>query len=171
VLGVDKIGLPAADLASDVELQHPSFSYQCVDLAQPSELEGLVQGVLQLFPGGKLCVLINNAAISNPEMQSTEDAEQQEGGTIGGSMGTAQLLQRWNSFIATNLTAPYLLSQALLPHMAKGEASIIHISSTRALQSEPHTEGYAASKAGLLGLTHAQVGGPCQGPSRSTPGP
>jgi NAD(P)-dependent dehydrogenase (short-subunit alcohol dehydrogenase family) len=48
------------------------------------------------------------------------------------------------------------MTQALLPHLAPG-ASIIHISSTRALQSEPHTEAYAASKAGLLGLTHAQA--------------
>lgn len=49
-----------------------------------------------------------------------------------------------------------MVTQALLPNLAPG-ASIIHISSTRALQSEPHTEAYAAAKAGLLGLTHAQA--------------
>merc|ERR1719264_1895612 len=37
-------------------------------------------------------------------------------------------------------------------------ASVIHIASTRARQSEPQSEGYAAAKAGLLGLTHAQSG-------------
>lgn len=50
----------------------------------------------------------------------------------------------------------FIMTETLLPHLARG-ASIIHISSTRALQSEPHSEAYAASKAGLLGLTHAQV--------------
>ena len=34
-------------------------------------------------------------------------------------------------------------------------SSIINISSTRALMSEPHTEAYSACKAGLLGLTHS----------------
>lgn len=46
---------------------------------------------------------------------------------------------------AVNLSAPFLLSEALLPLLAKKEGeqaggSIIHISSTRALQSEPHSE-------------------------------
>lgn len=35
------------------------------------------------------------------------------------------------------------------------QGSIINISSSRSLQSEPGTEAYASSKAGLLGLTHA----------------
>ena len=46
------------------------------------------------------------------------------------------------------------MCEALIPHMAPG-ASIINISSTRALMSEPNTEAYGSSKAGLLGLTHA----------------
>ena len=42
-------------------------------------------------------------------------------------------------------------------HFDPLNSAIIHISSTRAKQSEPFCEGYAASKAGLLGLTHAQA--------------
>jgi NAD(P)-dependent dehydrogenase (short-subunit alcohol dehydrogenase family) len=34
-------------------------------------------------------------------------------------------------------------------------AAIVNIASTRALQSEPHTEAYAASKGGIVALTHA----------------
>ncbi|WIA08450.1 hypothetical protein OEZ85_007887 [Tetradesmus obliquus] len=86
-------------------------------------------------------VLVNNAGISNPYMQSDSLAER------------AAL---WQGYIATNLTAPFLL-EAVLPLMVQGEGSIIHVSSTRALQSERHSEGYAAAKAGLLGLTHAQA--------------
>ncbi|EFJ28290.1 hypothetical protein SELMODRAFT_93941 [Selaginella moellendorffii] len=41
--------------------------------------------------------------------------------------------------------------------MPRGCSSIIHVSSTRALQSEADTAGYTASKAGLCGLTHSQA--------------
>ena len=37
------------------------------------------------------------------------------------------------------------------------KSSIIHISSTRAIQSEPQSEAYASAKSGLIGLTHAQA--------------
>ncbi len=39
--------------------------------------------------------------------------------------------------------------------MAHGGGAIVNISSTRALQSEPHGEAYAASKGGINSLTHA----------------
>jgi NAD(P)-dependent dehydrogenase (short-subunit alcohol dehydrogenase family) len=62
----------------------------------------------------------------------------------------------------TNLTGAFIMSQAVLSvSMPAGDAeknSIVHVSSTRALQSEPGSEAYAASKAGLIGLTHAQAG-------------
>ena len=59
--------------------------------------------------------------------------------------------------IATNLSGAYFMSEHVLPYMVPGESSIIHISSTRALQSEPNTAAYSASKAGLCGLNHSQV--------------
>ncbi len=39
--------------------------------------------------------------------------------------------------------------------VAHGGGAIVNISSTRALQSEPHGEAYAASKGGINSLTHA----------------
>lgn len=48
------------------------------------------------------------------------------------------------------------MTELVFPYLVQG-SSIIHISSTRAHQSEPFCEGYAASKAGLLGLTHSQA--------------
>ena len=59
--------------------------------------------------------------------------------------------------IAANLNGAYYLSESVLPWMPPGLSSIINISSTRALQSEPNTAAYSASKAGLCGLTHSQV--------------
>ncbi|KAH9328373.1 hypothetical protein KI387_000481, partial [Taxus chinensis] len=59
--------------------------------------------------------------------------------------------------VAVNLNGSYYMSECVLPYMPPGLSSIINISSTRALQSEPNTAAYSASKAGLCGLTHSQA--------------
>ena len=52
-----------------------------------------------------------------------------------------------------------MVTEALRQSLNPDAASIIHISSIRAIRSEHGTsqEGYAAAKAGLLGLTHSQA--------------
>ncbi|NUM54753.1 MAG: SDR family oxidoreductase [Candidatus Hydrogenedentes bacterium] len=60
----------------------------------------------------------------------------------------------WDKVIDVNLRGPYLFARHAAPHMPPGSA-IVSIASTRALMSEPNTEPYSASKAGLIGLTHA----------------
>jgi hypothetical protein len=57
--------------------------------------------------------------------------------------------------LAVNLRGPFLCARAAIPHMRGRMASIVNIASTRALMSEPRTEGYAAAKGGLVALTHA----------------
>lgn len=49
------------------------------------------------------------------------------------------------------------MSDALRPHLRRGASAIVHVSSVRAVRSDGNQEGYAAAKAGLLGLTHAQA--------------
>lgn len=86
---------------------------------------------------GRCDVLIHNAGVGGP-------------GILSGTM------EAWDRVLAVNLTGGYLCARAAAPFMrAAGGGSIVLISSTRALQSEPNSEPYAASKAGLLGLTHA----------------
>jgi NAD(P)-dependent dehydrogenase (short-subunit alcohol dehydrogenase family) len=41
------------------------------------------------------------------------------------------------------------------PHLRRARGAIVNVASTRALQSEPNTESYSASKGGLVALTHA----------------
>jgi NAD(P)-dependent dehydrogenase (short-subunit alcohol dehydrogenase family) len=68
----------------------------------------------------------------------------------------AQLsLAEWSSVIATNLTSTFLLAEACEPMLRASRGAIITIASTRAHMSEPDTESYAASKGGILALTHA----------------
>ncbi|MBN2825764.1 MAG: SDR family oxidoreductase [Campylobacterales bacterium] len=66
-----------------------------------------------------------------------------------------QSLEEWDSVLATNLNAPYILSKAFAPLLSQSNGHIINISSTRALMSEAGTESYSASKGGLSALTHA----------------
>lgn len=61
----------------------------------------------------------------------------------------------WQRVLAVNLTGPFLCSRAFAPLLRARRGSIVNIASTRAMMSEPHTESYAASKGGLVALTHA----------------
>jgi len=47
------------------------------------------------------------------------------------------------------------MAKHCVPQLRRHRGAIVNIASTRALQSEPDTEAYAAAKGGLVGLTHA----------------
>lgn len=64
-------------------------------------------------------------------------------------------LQEWDDILGVNLKGPFLCSKYSAPHLSLNHGSIVNISSTRAMMSEPNTEAYTASKGGLLSLTHA----------------
>ena len=64
-------------------------------------------------------------------------------------------LADWSRVIGTNLTATFLLVRAAEDLLRAANGAIVTIASTRARMSEPNTESYAASKGGLLALTHA----------------
>ena len=60
----------------------------------------------------------------------------------------------WDLSLRVNLTAPYLLSKAVLPNMlAAGWGRIITVASVNSRTGSFHGAAYAASKHGVLGLT------------------
>ena len=61
----------------------------------------------------------------------------------------------WRRVLDTNLSAGFLLAKHAAAYLPKTAGAMVLIASTRALMSEPNTEAYSASKAGLVGLTHA----------------
>ena len=61
----------------------------------------------------------------------------------------------WSRVIGTNLTSTFLLTRAAEGLLRAAQGAVVTIASTRAHMSEPHTEAYAASKGGLVALTHA----------------
>jgi NAD(P)-dependent dehydrogenase (short-subunit alcohol dehydrogenase family) len=73
-------------------------------------------------------------------------------------------IAEFDKVIATNLRGTFIASQAVAKMMAKRGGSkqkrggcIINMASTRAFMSEPGTEGYTASKGGIVALTHGMA--------------
>lgn len=118
------------------------------DLTKPSDITDAASQASTFFDG-RLDCLINNAF----------------SGPVGATPFAELSLDEWNRIIQTNLTGSMLMTQACLSMLrrkrqdkdtsASANTSVINISSTRAYQSEPNSEGYATTKAGLIGLTQA----------------
>lgn len=64
-------------------------------------------------------------------------------------------LVEWKHIIDVNLTSVFLFSKLAANFLKKSHGAIVNIASTRALMSEADTEAYAATKGGIVALTHA----------------
>jgi NAD(P)-dependent dehydrogenase (short-subunit alcohol dehydrogenase family) len=64
-------------------------------------------------------------------------------------------LTEWDRIIGVNLSSVFLFSKYAAPHLKVTHGVIVNMASTRALMSEPDTEAYAATKGGIVALTHA----------------
>lgn len=63
----------------------------------------------------------------------------------------------WRETLTTNLDVPFFLSRAALPHLLKGEGSIVNIASDWGLGGGERAASYCASKGGLVLLTKAMA--------------
>lgn len=108
------------------------------DVSLPAEIESMATKAAGLF--GTIDILINNAGFGR--WKSPYDITVDE----------------WDEVISTNLRGAFLCTREAARIMRQhGGGSIINIASTRALMSEPDSEAYAASKGGIVALTHAMA--------------
>jgi meso-butanediol dehydrogenase / (S,S)-butanediol dehydrogenase / diacetyl reductase len=75
---------------------------------------------------------------------------------IGGFFNTVDMpLERWDKILAVNLTGPFLVCRATLPHLLDHGGSIVNVASNTALMGQSYSAAYCASKAGLLMFSKA----------------
>ncbi|HEY6211782.1 MAG TPA: glucose 1-dehydrogenase [Vicinamibacterales bacterium] len=107
------------------------------DVSRPSDVQAVVDKTISAF--GKVDVLVNNAGV-------TWAAEPEE-----------LPLDKWQKVVDINLTGAFLFSQAAGRDMLKRQwGRIINVASIAGIHSSvagPHYAPYAATKAGLMGLT------------------
>lgn len=132
---LDRLGYRVA--VADLQRGETPFYFVRCDVSREAAVRVCVAKVLRRF--GRLDALVNNAGLAGPQDPPLERLP----------------LERWNRRIAVNLTGPMLMAKHCVTHLRRTRGAIVNIASTRALQSEPDTEAYSASKAGLVGLTHA----------------
>jgi NAD(P)-dependent dehydrogenase (short-subunit alcohol dehydrogenase family) len=103
--------------------------------------DSVVKAIRQVAEkAGRIDFLVNNAGISRfKPMADLSVAE-------------------FDEVININLRSAFVCSKYAAPYLQKhGKGAIVNIASTRALMSEPDSEAYAASKGGILALTHAMA--------------
>jgi NAD(P)-dependent dehydrogenase (short-subunit alcohol dehydrogenase family) len=107
------------------------------DVAREPQVRACIREVLRRY--GRLDALVNNAGIADPQSGPVEKLT----------------LAEWNQRLGANLSGVFLMAKHAAAHLRRARGAIVNIASTRALQSEPDTEAYAASKGGVVALTHA----------------
>lgn len=61
----------------------------------------------------------------------------------------------WEKTLAVNLSAPFYLIQAAIPHLLQSEGAVVNVASSGGIIGEAYVGAYCASKAGLIHLTKA----------------
>ncbi|MFF7607746.1 glucose 1-dehydrogenase [Streptomyces parvulus] len=105
------------------------------DLSEQGVVDQVTATAVERFGG--VHVLVNNAGIMD-SMSAPADVTNAE----------------WDRVLRVNLTAPFLLTRAVLPHMlAAGRGAIVNTASEAALRGSAAGAAYTASKHGVVGLT------------------
>jgi 3-oxoacyl-[acyl-carrier protein] reductase len=107
------------------------------DLANKEQVSSLIDTAVKAL-GGRLDILVNNAGLTKDNLFMVMKDEQ------------------WDDVIAVNLTSTFMLMRAATRHMMRsktGYGRIINISSVSGIIGNPGQGNYAASKAGMIGMT------------------
>jgi meso-butanediol dehydrogenase/(S,S)-butanediol dehydrogenase/diacetyl reductase len=108
------------------------------DVSEPAEVEAAIAQVDRRF--GRLDALVNNAGIAvfKPILETT--------------------VEDWTRVLATNLTGPFLCTQACAPLMLRsGGGSVVNIASISGVRASTLRVAYGTSKAALIHLTKQQA--------------
>ena len=122
--------------AAEIAAQGGRAAVFKMDVGSEDEIQAGVKAILAHF--GKIDILVNNAGVTRDQL-------------------VMRMKRRdWEDVLNTNLTAPFLLTQAVMGPMLKQRwGRIINVTSLVGQTGQPGQANYASSKAGLIGLTMA----------------
>jgi len=107
------------------------------DLSRPENCEAVVPAAIAAF--GALDALCNVA------------------GMIVFTNSTEMSVVNWDRTIAVNLSAPFHLSKAAIPHLLERDGAIVNVTSSAAFIGEAYAAAYCATKAGLNAMTKSMA--------------
>jgi 3-oxoacyl-[acyl-carrier protein] reductase len=124
------------ELVSEITTAGGKAAAFALDVADEEQVKATVKAAIAQF--GKIDILVNNAGITRDQLVMR--------------MKRAD----WDAVLQTNLTSAYLCIQSIIPSMLKQRwGRIINITSIFGQMGQAGQANYAASKAGLIGLTMA----------------
>jgi NAD(P)-dependent dehydrogenase (short-subunit alcohol dehydrogenase family) len=123
----------AAEITASAGVDAAGFA---VDVSQKASVDAFVAAVAEKF--GRIDVLVNNAGVISllpfPQIAEAE----------------------WDRVVDINLKGPFLMTQAVHPHITqRGWGRIVNISSDVGKRGEENLAHYCASKFGVIGLTQS----------------
>ena len=124
-----------ADLMATVFEEVPGGRYASVDITSADACREAIAQCVDVF--GRLDVLVNVAGFH--QMRHT----------------TSMTDDDWERDLAVNLTGPFYLCRAALPHLLESAGNIVNVTSIAGVEGEVYSAGYCAAKHGLVGLTRA----------------
>jgi NAD(P)-dependent dehydrogenase (short-subunit alcohol dehydrogenase family) len=130
---VDVLAGPLEETRAELSARGAACEAKVVDVADRGQCIGAIEAALAAY--GRLDVLCNVAGIVRFN-HATEVPEAE-----------------WSRILAVNLSGPFFLCQAAIPHLIKTAGNIVNVCSQSALMGTPYIAPYSASKAGLLQLT------------------
>jgi NAD(P)-dependent dehydrogenase (short-subunit alcohol dehydrogenase family) len=120
-------------VAGEVEASGAEVLALAADVSKSADVERLVDAAVERFD--RIDVLVNNAGVLGPRVAIAEYPEDE-----------------WRRVIDANLTGPFLVSKAVVPHMPEG-GSILNVVSGVSVEGRPEWGAYSVSKFGVEGLT------------------
>jgi 3-oxoacyl-[acyl-carrier protein] reductase len=133
----------AEDLVAELEGLGAEAQFHRVDVADAGAVEAAMAAVVERFGG--VDVLVNNAGIvRDAQLVKWQDGE------VAGTLGE----EEFDRVVAVNLRGVYLCTRAAVPHMIRGGGGVIlSASSGVGLYGNFGQTNYAATKAGVIGMT------------------
>ncbi len=134
IVGVDLLQDELEQTVKDLNQMGVKAVAKFTNVTDSEAMKEMIQGVVDEF--GKIDIMVNNAGITRDGLLLTMDEEQ------------------WDLVINVNLKGVFIGTQAVARHMLRSRyGRIVNLASVSGVMGNPGQANYAASKAGVIGLT------------------